>query len=96
MPKWDQYYRHLSKGGWSFSTRDCGWIVADCTAEGLKATLLLQKEMNCPMKLSDDRLYDSVDLIISLQNQDGGYATYELQRGSVYLEWLNPSEVFGK
>lgn len=99
MPERERYYRHMSKGGWSFSTRDCGWIVSDCTAEGLKAVLLLQKEMdydNDTAKLSDDRLFDAVNTLLSLQNNDGGYATYETKRASPYLEYLNPSEVFGK
>lgn len=30
------WYRHISKGGWPFSTPDNGWPVSDCTAEGLK------------------------------------------------------------
>ncbi|KAL6888522.1 hypothetical protein ACP4OV_009548 [Aristida adscensionis] len=30
------WYRHISKGGWPFSTADQGWPVSDCTAEGLK------------------------------------------------------------
>jgi len=30
------WYRHISKGGWPFSTQDNGWPVSDCTAEGLK------------------------------------------------------------
>ncbi|MED6198111.1 Beta-amyrin synthase [Stylosanthes scabra] len=29
-------YRHISKGGWTFSDQDHGWQVSDCTAEGLK------------------------------------------------------------
>ncbi len=32
------------QGGFPFSTRDCGWIVADCTAEGLKSVMLLQEQ----------------------------------------------------
>ena len=39
-------------------------------------------------------LNGGIDFILSCQNKDGGWATYELQRGSKYLEWLNPSEVF--
>jgi len=31
-----------------------------------------------------------------MQNSDGGFASYELQRGPVWLEWLNSAEVFGK
>jgi lanosterol synthase len=31
-----------------------------------------------------------------MQNEDdGGYASYELRRGPYWLEWLNPAEVFG-
>lgn len=32
------WYRHISKGGWPFSTPDNSWIVSDCTSEGLKVT----------------------------------------------------------
>lgn len=98
MPHFREHYRHPPKGGWSFSTRDCGWIVSDCTAEALKAVLLLQKVMgfdNHEDGIDENRLLSTVDLLLSLQNKDGGYATYETQRGSTYLEWFNPSEVFG-
>lgn len=30
------WYRHISKGGWPFSTPDNAWPVSDCTAEALK------------------------------------------------------------
>ena len=30
------WYRHISKGAWPFSSRDHGWPIADCSAEGLK------------------------------------------------------------
>ncbi|RCV34148.1 hypothetical protein SETIT_7G138400v2 [Setaria italica] len=30
------WYRHISRGGWPFSTVDQGWPASDCTAEGLK------------------------------------------------------------
>ena len=31
-----RWYRHISKGAWPFSSRDHGWPIADCSAEGLK------------------------------------------------------------
>jgi lanosterol synthase len=40
---YEKYYRQVNKGAFPFSTRDCGWIVSDCTAEGLKATLYLHQ-----------------------------------------------------
>jgi lanosterol synthase len=36
-------YRHRSEGAWPFSTREQSYTVSDCTAEGLKSVLLLQK-----------------------------------------------------
>jgi lanosterol synthase len=37
-------YRQKRKGGWTFSTRDQGYIVSDCSAEAMKATIMLQEE----------------------------------------------------
>src|SRR6185436_8052777 len=85
-------YRHRSRGGWPFSTRAHGWPISDCTAEGLKASLQLEKVgLN---QVPRPRLREAVEEILSLQNEDGGWATYELQRGPRWLEALNPSDVF--
>jgi lanosterol synthase len=37
-------YRQKRKGGWPFSTKDNGCIVSDCSAESMKAVILLQEE----------------------------------------------------
>nr|XP_015797352.2 lanosterol synthase [Nothobranchius furzeri] len=95
-PEYQKYYRQMSKGGFPFSTRDCGWIVADCTAEGLKSVMLLEEL--CPSirhHFTPERLYDAVNVLLSMRNRDGGFATYETKRGGKLLELLNPSEVFG-
>lgn len=95
-PEYQKYYRQMNKGGFPFSTRDCGWIVADCTAEGLKSVMLLQE--NCPFitnTVGTERLRDAVNVLLSMRNPDGGFATYETKRGGKLLELLNPSEVFG-
>ncbi|KAL3642846.1 CRISPR-associated protein 1 [Castilleja foliolosa] len=93
----DFWYRHISKGAWPFSTADHGWPISDCTAEGLKAVLLLSK---LPVEtvgepLDAKRLYDAVNVILSLQNAEGGLATYELTRSYSWLELINPAETFG-
>lgn len=85
-----KYYRHDSVGGWPFSTVDHGWPITDCTAEGLKVMLGDEKK-----RLSDERLKKSADLLLSFQNTDGGWASYEKTRGPKWLEMLNPSEIFG-
>uniref|UniRef100_A0A674J2A3 Terpene cyclase/mutase family member n=1 Tax=Terrapene triunguis TaxID=2587831 RepID=A0A674J2A3_9SAUR len=95
-PDYQKYYRQMSKGGFPFSTRDCGWIVADCTAEGLKLVMLLQEK--CPFiaeHVPTGRLFDAVNVLLSMRNPDGGFATYETKRGGRLLELLNASEVFG-
>lgn len=39
-------------------------------------------------------MQDAIDILLSLQNTDGGFASYELIRGTKYLELINPAEVF--
>ncbi|KAK4587597.1 hypothetical protein RGQ29_018848 [Quercus rubra] len=63
------WYRHISKGAWPFSIADHGWPVSDCTAEGLKAVLLLSTFPSEIVGKSLDvkRLYDAVNVLLSLQ-----------------------------
>ena len=93
-----KYYRHVSEGGWPFSSAAHGWPISDCTAEGLKAVLLLRSHpaivKGC-VHISDERLFKALEVLLTLQNVDGGWATYENNRGYGWYEWLNPSEVFG-
>ncbi|PQQ11008.1 cycloartenol Synthase [Prunus yedoensis var. nudiflora] len=91
------WYRHISKGGWPFSTPDNGWPVSDCTAEGLKAALLLSL---MPSEIVGEAIQRInymmlLMLILSLQNSTGGFASYELTRSYAWLEMINPAETFG-
>jgi len=99
-----KYYRHVSKGGWPFSTSAHGWPISDCTGEGLKGTLCLLKsskkvkegvESGKLKNISKERLEDAINVLLTYQNEDGGFATYENTRGWGWYESLNPSEVFG-
>lgn len=95
------YFRHVSKGGWPFSTAAHGWPISDCTSEGLKAVLAIHEiDKSCNLvpkeaRISDERLQDACNVILTLHNADGGWATYENNRGYGWYELLNPSEVFG-
>jgi lanosterol synthase len=93
VPDKERFFRHASRGGWPFSTRAHGWPITDCTAEGLKCALALSGSV-LP-EIPGSLLEDSVRLILSWQNDDGGWATYERQRAGAWMERLNPSEVFG-
>ena len=101
-----EFYRHISEGGWPFSTSAHGWPISDCTGEGLKATLCLlktktiQDELNDTndgdiVPISNERFYKAANILLTYQNEDGGWATYENNRGWGWYEQLNPSEVFG-
>lgn len=94
--KMEQFDRSVSVGGWPFSTVEHGWPITDCTAEGLKAVLSLHKRG----LLTDKQLLAqaplSVDFLLSYQNKNGGWASYEKTRGGKWLEKLNPARVFGE
>ena len=72
------------------STQECGWIVSDCTAEGLKALLSIESEPELgPLPAGDtppEKLHACVDTLLGMQNRDGGYASYERKRGGTFLE----------
>ncbi|XAR47970.1 Cycloartenol synthase [Bertholletia excelsa] len=91
------WYRHISKGGWPFSTLDNGWPVSDCTGEGLKAAIMLSRMPTTITgeAIAKEKLYDAVNFILSLQNSNGGFASYEPTRSYKWLEMVNPAETFG-
>lgn len=92
VPDRERAYRDASTGGWPFSTRAHGWPISDCTAEGLKASMLLAPHVEAP--IARERLTAAAELLLSMQNADGGWATYEKTRGPAWLERLNPSDCF--
>lgn len=92
----DLCYRQQRKGGWAFSNKVQGYSVSDCTSEAMKAVILLQTIPGYPTLLSEERLKDAVDVLLTMQNASGGYSSYEPTRGSEYLEYLNAAEVFGR
>jgi squalene cyclase len=79
----NKYYRHVSEGGWPFSTSAHGWPISDCTGEGLKGVLCLMKSQAVTKGLKDGtlepisekRLQNAVNVILTLQNEDGGECT---------------------
>ncbi|XP_004309763.1 PREDICTED: beta-amyrin synthase-like isoform X2 [Fragaria vesca subsp. vesca] len=87
-------YRHISKGSWTFSDQDHGWQISDGTAEGLKCCLLLSMMPSeiVGEKMEPECLYDSVNLLLSLQSMNGGFPPWEPARGAEWLELLNPAE----
>lgn len=95
-----RFFRHQSKGGWPFSTVFHGWPITDCSAEGVKTTLMIEQTAvlsEAEKTITLKRLYDPINTILSFQNKtDGGWASYENTRAPQWLEHLNPSEIFGE
>jgi lanosterol synthase len=89
-------YRQQCKGGWAFSNKLQGYVVSDCVSEALKSVLLLQSLPSYPKVLEDQRIYDSINTMLTFQNSTGGIGSYEQRRGSTLLEYLNAAEVFGR
>jgi squalene cyclase len=64
-----RFYRHVSEGGWPFSSAAHGWPISDCTAEGLKAVLAM-RNIKCVRErcavIDDERLYKAVNVCAAL------------------------------
>lgn len=98
LPDYQSGWRDPAIGGWCFSDGQHQWPVSDCTAEALCALLDLyhSPEINIQSPLPDSRLKLAVEFILSRQNEDGGFGTYERRRAGKLLELINPSEMYGQ
>ena len=88
------YYRLPSLGGWCFGDPHHHWPVSDCTAEALSALATITS-MTPPAAISTERITQAVRFITLRHNADGGWGSYESQRGNKLLERINPAEMFG-
>ncbi|OQR92125.1 cycloartenol synthase [Achlya hypogyna] len=91
------WWRGEQKGGWGFGPAANGYPVTDCTGEALKAMLLIDAHAGdwIKAKMPFERYCQAVDFMLALQNDDGGFPTYEKNRGYEWYEHLNPAVVFG-
>lgn len=91
----ETFFQQPSLGAWPFSTIEHSYPITDCTAEGLLAVLTIHNTFpEMEQKVNYERMCLAVEFILSLQNKDGGWASYELVRGAKWLELLNPAAVF--
>jgi squalene/oxidosqualene cyclase-like protein len=98
LPGHEAERREPILGGWCFSDGQHRWPVSDCTAEALSAILEMHAARLEPEdgeRFTDERLRQAVEFILRRQNADGGFGSYERRRGAAFLEWINPSEMYG-
>ncbi|MEO9533378.1 MAG: terpene cyclase/mutase family protein [Crocinitomicaceae bacterium] len=91
-----KYWRDVTKGTWPFSTIDHAWAVTDCTSEGMKTALLFnnKEHINKTKFVGEERLKPAIDWLLFMQNEDGGWASYEKKRAPQWIEVLNPAMLF--
>ncbi len=96
------FFRNPNFGGWPFSTATHDWPISDCTADGIKASIRLNKvfathfPQSHTNSISQERLTQAITLLLGMQNVDGGWTSYERRRSPKWIEVLNPSEVYGE
>ncbi|KAG0678855.1 terpene cyclase [Pichia californica] len=95
-------FRDKRLGAWPFSTKEQGYTVSDCTAESIKAIIMVMnsKAYSDVHELYDTtKLHNAIDVLLSLQNvgnfEFGSFSTYERIKATPLLELINPAEVFG-
>ena len=97
LPGYRAAWRDPGLGGWCFSDGRHRWPVSDCTAEALSALLLMEESgLALAAPIGAQRMRLAVEFILSRQNADGGFGTYERRRAGKLLEAVNPSEMYGQ
>lgn len=89
----ERWYRDRLLGGFCFSDRHHRWPVSDTTGEALAAMAAIA-DLGVK-RLPDERYTMAAEFLLTRQNDDGGWGSYERKRGNLLLEHLNPSEMFG-
>ena len=90
----DPLFPDTAEGGWCLGDAAHAWPVSDCTAEALSALIAAHATIEPDERIPDARLAQAADFILSRQNPDGGFGSYERSRAPLWLERLNPSEMF--
>ena len=95
IPGGAAHYRESADGGWGFADERHPWPVSDCTAEALEALLQVREHLSSGPGLTLKRQRAAVRFVLSRQNPDGGFGSYEPRRGSMVLRRFNPAEIYG-
>jgi lanosterol synthase len=95
MESRQRYFRDRRYGGFCFSDEHHRWPVSDCTAEALSALSYLADILPSDRLPKPEMIAEAARFILTRQNKDGGFGSYERQRGGLFLELFNPSEMFG-
>ncbi|KAL9459820.1 hypothetical protein AB3S75_003095 [Citrus x aurantiifolia] len=87
-------FRHISKGGWTFSDKDHGLPVSDCSSESFVYCLHLSTMPPeiVGEKMEPERFYDAANFMLYIQSKTGGITGWEPAGAPSWIELLNPIE----
>ena len=86
FPERERYYRDKRLGGFCFSDEHHQWPVSDTTAEALSAMSYLYEWVDHELLPEPHMLVEAVRFVLTRQNEDGGFGSYERQRGGAILK----------
>lgn len=97
LPHGAEERRDAVRGGFCLSDGQNRWPTSDCTAEALQA-LLAALDFGLPRgdRPPQERLDQAAELLLSRQNDDGGFGRYERGRGPSALRGLGLEELVGE
>jgi lanosterol synthase len=95
VPQGPRYHRDPRMGGFCFSDQHHHWPVSDCTGEALAAISVLADHVEDEVFPGPEQIVNAVRFVLTRQNGDGGFGSYERNRGGRILDRFNPSEMFG-
>lgn len=94
LPDYQEYYVSSIYGGFCFGDGTHRLPVSDCSGEALSAICLSNKFIEKEKQFSITTIIDIINYIISLQNKDGGWSSYDRINGHTLLKFFNPTEMF--
>jgi len=96
IPDRRRWHRDSRLGGWCFSDAHHRWPVSDCTAEAASALLAHLDALPGGDRIEAARLAEAAEFVLTRRNPDGGFGSYEAERGGrALLDRVNPTEMFG-
>lgn len=98
LPNEDRDERDSNAGGWCFNDSTHQWAISDCTAEAISALLCchhIDGLISIKDRIEKTRLQAAISFLLTRQNADGGFGSYERSRGGQWLNKFNPAEIYG-
>lgn len=98
LPSEERDERDSIAGGWCFNDATHQWPISDCTAEAISALLSCHHVpglISLENRISVKHLQTAIGFLLTRQNADGGFGSYERSHGGHWIKNVNPTEIYG-